>query len=282
MAELSSPSVGIIIPARFGSSRFPGKPLELLRGADGIDRPLIEHSWRAASAVRNIRSVWIATDDQRIAEVAGRFGGEVVMTPADCANGTERCAAAVSVRGDAPDIIVNLQGDAPLTPETIIGLLIDRLHSEEALAVATPAIRCSTDTYRHLLDDQQAGRVGGTTVVFDGAGHALYFSKRIIPYVDDRTAPSTVPVYLHLGVYAYHRDALERYAGTPCSELEQLEGLEQLRFLHSGARVGVVVCDLPGWDVIEVNNPTDVPIVEAMLQRRGAIERSRTDATLRS
>lgn len=282
MAEPTSPSVGIIIPARFGSIRFPGKPLELLRGADGIGRPLIEHSWRAASAVSDIHSVWIATDDQRVAEAAGRFGAEVVMTPAECTNGTERCAAAVRARGDAPDIIVNLQGDAPLTPEAIIGSLISRLRSEEALAVATPAIRCSVDTYRHLVDDQRAGRVGGTTVVFDGAGDALYFSKRIIPYVDDRAAPSTVPVFLHLGVYAYRRDALLTYADTPCSELEQLEGLEQLRFLHAGTRVRVVVCDLPGWDVIEVNNPSDVPIVEAMLQRRGAIERSGTDATLRS
>ena len=204
------------------------------------------------------------------------------MTPADCANGTERCAAAVSVRGDAPDIIVNLQGDAPLTPEAIIGSLIDRLRSEEALGVATPAIRCSTEIYRHLVDDQHAGRVGGTTVVFNRAGDALYFSKRIIPYLDDESTPGMVPVFLHLGAYAYRRDALERYASTPCSELEQLEGLEQLRFLHAGTRVGVVVCDLPGWDVIEVNNPTDVPIVEAMLQRRGAIERSGTDATLRS
>ena len=204
------------------------------------------------------------------------------MSPADCANGTERCAAAVKARRDSPDIIINLQGDAPLTPVAVVRSLIERLGAEEALTVVTPAIRCSADTYRHLLDDQHAGRVGGTTVVFDRAGDALYFSKRIIPYMDDRTVPSPVPVFLHLGVYAYRREALQLYSDTPGSDPEQLEGLEQLRFLHAGTRVGVVVCDPPGWDVIEVNNSTDVTIVETMLQRRATIERSGSNAAVRS
>jgi 3-deoxy-manno-octulosonate cytidylyltransferase (CMP-KDO synthetase) len=263
--------VGIIIPARFGSTRFPGKPLARLRGGDGVERSLIEHSWRAATAVPQIESVWVATDDGRISDEVKRFGGEVVMTPSSCANGTERCAAAIQGRSDVPDIIVNLQGDAPLTPAGVVAALSERLAGDPRLPVATPAIRCNRSLYRHLVEDQKAGRVGGTTVVFDSNGDALYFSKRILPYLDDRHADQgELPVFLHLGVYAYRRDALLAYADLAPSVLEQVEGLEQLRFLDAGMKVGIAVCEQPDWDVIELNNPTDVAQVEAMLQTRGA------------
>ena len=264
-----SPSVGIIIPARYASSRFPGKPLVRLRGAGGVERSLIEHSWIAASKVPGIASVCVATDDSRIAEEVRRFGGDVVMTPAECANGTERCAAAISGRSDAPELIVNLQGDAPLTPPDVVAALVARMAADPQLPVATPALRCTDPVYRHLIEDQAAGRVGGTTVVFDGAGDALYFSKRVIPYVPEQMiSQAAQAVHLHLGVYAYRREALETYAATPPSLLEQLEGLEQLRFLVQGVRVAVVVCDSPGWDVVEVNNPSDIAPVEAALQHR--------------
>jgi 3-deoxy-manno-octulosonate cytidylyltransferase (CMP-KDO synthetase) len=242
-----------------------------LRGADGVERTLIQHSWRAATAVPDIDSVVVATDDARIRDEVQRFGGEVVMTPSECANGTERCAAAIQGLAHPPDIIVNLQGDAPLTPSTVAAALVERLRADSELPVATPAIRCSPSVYRHLTDDQKAGRVGGTTVVFDSLGHALYFSKRIIPYLDDRQADrADLPVFLHLGVYAYRRDALLAYPDLPSSVLEQVEGLEQLRFLAAGMTVGIAVCEQPEWDVIELNNPTDVAQVEAMLQTRGA------------
>ena len=129
-------------------------------------------------------------------------------------------------------------------------------------------------TYRHLAVDLAAGRVGGTTVVFDAAGDALYFSKRIIPYLPDDHAGDDhavddLPVHLHLGVYAYRRDALEAYARTLPSALEQAEGLEQLRFLHAGIRIAIVVCPAPDWDVVELNNPSDLAAVEAALRRSG-------------
>lgn len=262
--------VGIIIPARHASTRYPGKPLAPLRGATGTPRSLIERSWIAACAVPGVDTVHVATDDPRIADAVVRFGGQVVMTPAACANGTERCAAAVAEMTDAPDLVVNLQGDAPLTPAPIVAALIDRMRDEPDLAVATPAVRCTPSVYRHLVDDQATGRVGGTTVVFDARGNALYFSKRVIPYVPDaHPVDGEVPVHLHMGVYAYRPDALATYAQTPPSLLEQLEGLEQLRFLHAGVRVAVVVCDPPDWDVIELNNPGDVAAIEAALRRRG-------------
>lgn len=264
------PRVGIIIPARFASSRFPGKPLVRLRGAGGVERSLIERTWQAASEVPGVDTIWVATDDRRIAEEVERFGGKVVMTPSGCANGTERCAAALAGRADVPDIVINLQGDAPLTPPAVVAAVVARLVADSTLAVATPAVRCTASIYRHLIEDQAEGRVGGTTMVFNAAGDALYFSKRVIPYVPSNYPPQApLPVYLHMGIYGYRPDALASYAVAAPSLLEQVEGLEQLRFLDLGMRVGGVICDAPDWDVIELNNPSDVAPIEAMLQRRG-------------
>lgn len=270
MARVRRPQrAGIIIPARYASTRYPGKPLVKLRGANGMARSLIERSWNAATAVPGIDGVWVATDDDRIAAEVDRFGGRVVMTPADCANGTERCAAALAQLDDVADIVVNLQGDAPLTPAFVVTALVERMRGDPLLPVATPAIRCTRSIYRHLVEDQAAGRVGGTTVVFDAAGDALYFSKRVIPYLPGDYAADDVPVHLHVGVYAYRQEALAAYAAMPASLLEQVEGLEQLRFLHGGVRVAAVVCPPPDWDLIELNNPSDLAPVEAALQRSG-------------
>ena len=264
------PRVGIIIPARYASSRYPGKPLAPIRGATGIAKSLIERSWLAARAVPDVEAIWVATDDDRIADAARAFGADVLMTPESCRNGTERCAAAISGLSNPPEIIVNLQGDALLTPPEIVTALLARMRSDKGVVVATPAIRCTPSLYRHLVDDQAQGRVGGTTMVFDARGNALYFSKRVIPHLpNDYPADDGVPVYLHMGVYAYRTDALRRYtAAEPCL-LEQLEGLEQLRFLDIGVPVAAVQCDPPAWDVIELNNPTDLAPIEENLKARG-------------
>ena len=256
----------IIIPARFASSRFPGKPLATLKGASGVERTLVEWSWRAALKVPDVARVVVATDDARIAGEVERFGGMAVMTPADCANGTERCAAAVEALSGAPDVVVNFQGDAPLTPPAIVTAVIDRMRTEPTLAVATPAIACRDDTYRHLLADRAEGRVGGTTVVFDRQHRALYFSKNVIPFVPDNS--DAAPVHLHLGIYAYRPDALAAYRASAPSALELVEGLEQLRFLDMGISVGTVLCEPPDGSMIELNNPTDAPLIEGELQRR--------------
>jgi 3-deoxy-manno-octulosonate cytidylyltransferase (CMP-KDO synthetase) len=258
----------IIIPARYASSRFPGKPLARLRGRGGIERTLIEWSWRAASRVPGIGRLVVATDDKRIADEVERFGGAAVMTPSDCANGTERCAAAVAVLPDCPDIVVNFQGDALLTPPHFVTAVVDRMAGEPDLAVATPAISCHGNTYRHLVDDRAAGRVGGTTMVFNRLGHALYFSKNVIPFVPEGSADGGGAVHLHLGLYAYRRAALAAYAAAPESLLERLEGLEQLRFLDQGIAIGAVLCEPPEGTMIELNNPGDAPLIEQELLRR--------------
>lgn len=258
----------IIIPARFASTRFPGKPLALLRGADGTAKSLIRRSWECAQAVAGAAGVWVATDDARIADAVAEFGGQVVMTSADCANGTERCADAVARLGPVAPVIVNLQGDAPLSPAALIPALVERLDERPEVAMATPAVRCSPTALAHLRADAAAGRVGGTTAVFSRSGRALYFSKRILPYLPD-TGETDAAVYLHLGLYAYRADALARYQGQPAASSEQLEGLEQLRFLDADEHVSVVAVERLEWDPIELNNPGDVPVIEDILARRG-------------
>ena len=170
---------------------------------------------------------------------------------------------------ELPDIIVNLQGDAPLTPTMAIPGLVDRLASDDQAAMVTPAVRCSSQTYAHLCADEAAGRVGGTTVVFDQSGRALYFSKRILPYIP---APSAVDanafVHLHLGIYAYRQSHLMAYASAAPSKLELIEGLEQLRFLELGLQVGIMTMESPGWEPVELNNPSDVQIIEKVLLSR--------------
>jgi 3-deoxy-manno-octulosonate cytidylyltransferase (CMP-KDO synthetase) len=260
----------IIIPARYASTRYPAKPLAMLRGAGGEARSLIERSWRCAMAVEGVRAVWVATDDDRIADAVRKFGGEVILTSPDCPNGTERCAEAVMQIPDAPDIIVNLQGDAPLTPVHVVTALVSHLVAHPEMVMATPGVKCSRSLYQHLVNDQLHGRVGGTTVVTNSQGAALYFSKRVVPHLPPSAADRDFPpVKLHLGVYAYRRKGLDLYRSLPVSELEQLEGLEQLRFLDGGASIAVVEFEPMAWDVIELNNPEDVPSIEAILRQRG-------------
>lgn len=267
---MTAPPFTILIPARFASSRFPGKPLAPLTGAGGVARTLIERSWACARAVPGVRAVYVATDDVRIADAVRGFGGAVVMTRADCRNGTERCAEAAATLGITDEIVVNLQGDAPLTPGFVVPALVDALAARPADGMATAALRTSASSYAHLIGDAAAGRVGGTTVVTDSDGRALYFSKRVLPFVPPALGGRAhEAVRLHLGVYAYRADALARYVAAPPAPLEELEGLEQLRFLEGGVTVRVVTFDPVGWDCIELNNPEDVPAIEAVLAARG-------------
>lgn len=263
-------SFAIIIPARYASSRYPGKPLAPLRGAGGNVKTLIQRSWECATAVPDCAGVWVATDDERIAAEVQRFGGQVVMTSSECANGTERCAEAVARLGANVDVVVNLQGDAPLSPAYLVRSLVSRLGEDRDAVMATPAVRCSNSIYAHLLADAAAGRVGGTTVVFNQDRQALYFSKRTIPYLPTLPRPDeAVPVHLHLGLYAYRLKALALYNRAKPSTLERLEGLEQLRFLEHGLPVSILETEPLEWDSIELNNPSDVPAIERVLAKRG-------------
>lgn len=261
-------SVVIVIPARFASSRYPGKPLVELRGAGDEAKSLIRRSWEAGMTVTGAARVIVATDDARIADHAAAFGAEVAMTSSDCRNGTERCAEVLRGLTDTPEMIVNLQGDAPLTPAWFIEDLVAGLRAEADAQVATPVLNCTGAMRADLLADRAAGRVGGTTAVFGQDRRALYFSKEVIPFVPYEVAPAAPsPVFHHVGVYAYRPAALAAYATWPEGRLEQLEGLEQLRFLEHGRSVLCVEVQAKGREFWELNNPEDVPRIEAMMRR---------------
>ena len=263
-------SVLIVIPARYASTRYPGKPLVALTGADGQKRTLIRRSWEAAMAVKGAARVVVATDDDRIRAEAEGFGAEVVMTSDACRNGTERCAEAHEALGGGYGIVVNLQGDAPLTPHWFVEDLVAGLRADPVAEIATPVLRCDGGALNGFLADRRAGRVGGTTAVF-GTGHrALYFSKEVIPYTSRAYGDAeATPVYHHVGVYAFRPAALAAYPGWQVGPLETLEGLEQLRFLEQGRPVLCVEVDARGRQFWELNNPEDVPRIEAMLAGMG-------------
>jgi len=216
--------------------------------------------------VSGVDRVVVATDDERIKAASETFGADVVMTSSECQNGTERCAEALDVLGGGFDIVVNLQGDAPLTPAWFIEDLVAGLSAHPVAEVATPVLRCDGRALNGLLEDRRQGRVGGTTAVFGADHNALFFSKEVIPFTgksfDDT---DETPVFHHVGVYAYRPSALAAYPRWASGPLEQLEGLEQLRFLERGAHMLCVEVEARGRQFWELNNPEDVPRIEAML-----------------
>lgn len=265
-------AVLLVVPARYASTRYPGKPLVELRGATGESRSLVRRSWEAAQEVQGVDRIVVATDDARICDAATAFGAEVVMTPESCRNGTERCAAVAESFGPDYDVVVNLQGDAPLTPPWFLSALVVAMAEDSRTEVATPVLRADAAALEGFLEDRRHGRVGGTTAVFDRRGTALYFSKEVIPYTGRALAPGeSIPVFHHVGAYAYRRDALLRYGAWPEGPLELWEGLEQLRFMENGVPVRCVEVDSRGRAFWELNNPADVARIEAILAAEGRL-----------
>ena len=254
----------IIIPARYQSSRYPGKPLVKVAGHTMISR--VHH---IAKSVPGVSGVYVATDDDRIAKEARGIGAEVIMTSDTCRNGSERVAEAARILGGQHDLLINLQGDAPLTPPHFISAMIEVMAREPGAGMATPAVRCDPTTLAHFKEDRRHGRVGGTTVVTDALGHALYFSKEVLPYTPDGAPPNPIPVMHHVGLYAYRPQLLAAYMGWAPGALEMLEGLEQLRVLENGGRIRVVEVEAGGRPFWEINNPEDVARIEGVLAHYG-------------
>lgn len=258
-------SVVVFIPARYASTRYPGKPLVELTGAAGEKKILIQRAWEAAKGVSGIDRVYVLTDDDRIAEAAHGFGAEVLMTSPKARNGTERCAEGLAQLEVDPDVVVNLQGDAPLTPHWFVEALVAAM--QPGVEMATPVLRCDHETLSNFVTDRQAGRVGGTTAVMRADRSALYFSKEVLPYVGNLETPPEV--WHHVGVYAYTPAALRAYAGWEEGPLERAEGLEQLRFLENGTPITCVPVEGKGRVFWELNNPVDVARIEEVLKREG-------------
>jgi len=256
----------IIIPARYGSTRYPGKPLVPLRTREG-KKSLIQLSWEAANKVSGISEIYVATDDKRIEEHAEAFGAKVIRTSSKCKNGTERCAEAVSNARLEAEIIVNFQGDAPLTPSWFVEEIIAGLKKDKSTDMATPVLRLDRKSYTLFFEDRKSDRVGGTTVVFDKDMYALYFSKELIPFfeISKIEQDKPIPCYHHVGVYAYRKNILREYLSWPESKLEKLEGLEQLRFLSENKKVKCVEVSSRGNVFWELNNPEDVQRIEKVI-----------------
>lgn len=240
----------VVIPARYGASRLPGKPLIELAG-----RPMLQHVWERARE-SGASEVVIATDDERIAAAAAAFGADVCMTAADHASGTDRIAEVAAQRGWSDDeIVVNLQGDEPLMPPAFVARAAEDLSGWPSASVATLAV---PDT-----DAAIAGNPNVVKVVVDLDGFALYFSRAPIPWNRDGgdTAP---PLYRrHLGLYAYRCSFLHQYGRLDPAPLERAERLEQLRVLAHGYRIHVA--DVDGLPPAGVDTPEDIARVEAAL-----------------
>ncbi|WBQ12806.1 3-deoxy-manno-octulosonate cytidylyltransferase [Hyphomonadaceae bacterium BL14] len=256
-------SVIAVIPARYGSTRFPGKPLHAIAGV-----PMVERVRRLADAAGSVDRVLVATDDERIADSVHGFGGEAVMTPEACRNGTERAYEAVKAFARPDDVIVNLQGDAPLTPPWVIEAAAAAMAAEPGLQLATPAVALSDGAYDKLAEAKARGEVGGTSVVFDHAMNALYFSKAIIPFRRHRDAAR---IYKHIGLYAYRFAALEKLVALEPGPLELAESLEQLRALENGIPIRVVLTDYRGRTPWSVDSPRDAEIAAQIIAAEGEI-----------
>ncbi|HEU4522632.1 MAG TPA: 3-deoxy-manno-octulosonate cytidylyltransferase [Thermoanaerobaculia bacterium] len=234
----------IVIPARWASTRFPGKPLVEIAG-----RSLIRRVHERASAVRNATAIYVATDDPRIAEHVEAFGGLVLQPQGDFQTGTDRIAAAVSLLDSSPDQVINVQGDEPLIDSEDVARVIDALQSDDA-DIATLATPIETDQEYESRDVVK--------VVTDLHGNALYFSRAPIPS-GGRTAARR-----HVGLYGYQTRALLRMASLPQTELERAESLEQLRALQNGLKIRVLHTDKPH---LGVDRPEDVLRVETELAK---------------
>jgi 3-deoxy-manno-octulosonate cytidylyltransferase (CMP-KDO synthetase) len=248
----------VIIPARYASTRYPGKPLAKLKGAGGVERPLIEWTWQAAVGAMGAAHVVVATDDNRIADEVRRFGGQVMLTPSDLRNGTERCAWVIQSLSVEPQLVVNFQGDAPLIPPALVRELVGFARSRNS-QMATPYVLCNDTMAEMLRAVSRDGRAGGTCVVTNARSQALYFSKYPIPFGDG------VRLKMHIGLYAYAPAALRQYLRLPPSDAEISEGLEQLRFLDAGVDIDMLELNQMDGQLWELNNPEDISIVEREL-----------------
>ena len=255
----------IIIPARFGSSRFPGKPLALIHG-----KSLLHRVWSIAKAVTNVQNVYITTDDARIQQHAIEFDAEVIMTPSSCENGTTRAYEAAKSLNTKPDIVINLQGDAVLTPPWVIQALLNAMQKDQTINLATLATKISIQQYNNMRIAKNNGSVGGTMVVFDKNYRALYFSKSMIPFLRN-TSVNNLPIYKHIGLYGYRYPTLEQYIALAPTPLEQIESLEQLRALENGIPIQVVEVDYKERTSHAIDSPEDVAIVENIISKEGEL-----------
>jgi len=245
---MSDLKVVVVIPARYGSTRLPGKPLVSLAG-----RPMIQYVFERAKQAQTVQRVIVATDDQRIVDAVRGFGGQAMITRGDHRTGTERVAE-VATREEG-DVFVNVQGDEPLIDPVSIDTAVGALLEEPSAQIATVAT-----PVRHAGDIMDPNVV---KTVLDFDGNALYFSRAPIPWVRDTEAKVHVKYWKHLGLYAFQREALLEYPTLPLGELERVEQLEQLRWMENGWKIRVAEV---AHDAVSVDVPEDVARVERLMK----------------
>ena len=243
---MSNKRTAVVIPARYASTRFPGKVLAQLAG-----KPMIQHVFERASASKADICL-IAADDQRVIDACKAFGATAIMTDPELPSGTDRIAAAL--KGVEADVVINVQGDEPLLPTEAINSLIDRMLQSDSPEMATIGVQGS----REELDNPNKVKL-----VKSNSGKALYFSRSMIPFL--RTGGVDMPVYLHWGIYAYRRDVLEKFVNMPAGSLENCEKLEQLRALENDIDIQVLITDL---ESVGVDTPEDLVRAEAKLAEK--------------
>lgn len=247
-----NPKVIAVIPARYRSNRFKGKPLALIDG-----KPMIQHVVERARKVRLLSRVVVATDDDRIAKAVAGFGGEYVLTRDDHVTGTDRLAEAVELMNiDEQDVVVNIQGDQPLFPEEIIEQVAVPLLED-------PALPMSTLIYK-IVRPEEIDDPNHVKTVFDCHRNALYFSRSPIPFQRNPEEKEQPTYYKHLGIYAYRKGFLVTFVGLPEGEWEKFEKLEQLRALEFGYTIRVILTE---HDSVEVDTPEDIKRVEQLLSQ---------------
>ncbi len=245
---MSDPKVVVVIPARFGSTRLPGKPLVSFAG-----KPMIQHVYDRAKRAQTVHEVLVATDDQRIMDAVFAFGGHARMTRSDHRTGTERIAEVAA--HEPGDIFINVQGDEPLIDPLAIDAAVGALLEEPPAQISTVAT-----AIRHAADVMDPNVV---KTVLDFDDYALYFSRAPIPWIRDTQQKLHVKYWKHLGLYVFQRDALLEYPTLPQGELEKIEQLEQLRWLENGWRIRVA--EVP-HDAVSVDVPEDIPKVEKLMK----------------
>ncbi len=238
-----------VIPARYGATRFPGKPLTPIAG-----RPMIQRVWEGARGAKSLREVVVATDDERIADACRAFGARAILTRADHPTGTDRLSEVAEQVDD--DLVVNIQGDEPLIEGFVIDAAVAALEESPEVPMATVV---------HALEEGALSDPNRVKVVLDRGGHALYFSRSPIPHV--RAGAETPPMWQHVGLYAYRRSFVHEFVRLAPTPAERAEGLEQLRALEHGHRIRCAVVE--GWSSVPVDVPEDVARVESRLSGGG-------------
>lgn len=257
--------IAIAIPARYGSTRFPGKPLAKIAGQSMLSRVV-----ELARSIEGV-VVFVTTEDPRIADHCDALEVDCIITPHDCPTGSDRVLAALKQLDDMPDYVINLQGDAPFTPIHVVEALITAFKNDPLAEVVTPVHQLSWDDLDRLRDTKKTTPFSGTTAIIDNRGKALWFSKNIIPGIRKeeklRAESGLSPVHQHMGLYGFRVDVLKKFCALPQGVYEQLEGLEQLRMLENGITVTAVKVDVDKGTIQSgIDTPEDLERAEQLLK----------------